>query len=90
MVKKINAFDGNEFVEIDQLSIDNAEDRVNIFGELSITRDILGLNKAEELLAVVEAVVKKLKAEKERRELPEILINKPPITEANPFFQKDE
>lgn len=85
---RIEAFDGNQFFEIEKMTVDNATDRVSIYGELNITRDQVGLENAQKLFDVLSAVVKKLENEKSRGELPEFQTTKPIKTEANPFFNK--
>lgn len=87
-VTHIDAFDGNQLIEIEKLTVDNAADRVSIYGELNITRDEVGLNNAQKLFDVLSAIVKKLETEKSRGELPEFLSIKASSTEINPFFGK--
>jgi hypothetical protein len=46
------------------LTIENGTDRIAVYGNLDLTRDKPGLEKARTLKAILDAVVKALEAEK--------------------------
>ena len=70
-----------ETYRIDQLTVENREDRVQLYGSLDITRDKKGLAHAKELLNLIEKVVKTLEGDS----LPEQVELRTPNTVANPF-----
>jgi len=68
-------------LELDELTIENRIDRLSIYGSVKITRDKAGLKLAQELIALLDATVKKLKAE----DLPDHIKVIAPDQVANPF-----
>lgn len=49
---------------IEELTIENGQDRVAVYGNLDLTRDKVGLQHARALKAVLDEVVQVLEAEK--------------------------
>jgi hypothetical protein len=74
--------DEADSLEIGDLTVENRLDQVSIYGEIQLTKDKQGLQKAKELKAIVDAVVKALEAEKN---LPERITFKPTDEVDNPF-----
>jgi hypothetical protein len=72
-----------ESVPLDELTIENGEDRIAIYGSLNITRDKEGLKRAQELKALLDETVKLLSSEK----LPDHIQTKPAEKVNNPFQQ---
>jgi hypothetical protein len=66
---------------LDDLTIENRLDRLSIYGTLQITRDKAGLKLAQELKSLIDAAVKKMKAE----DLPEHVTVTAPDRVDNPF-----
>ncbi len=60
-MKKYEPFDGNQSISIDELTLENSEDKLVIYGDLEITRDSAGLEKLEKLLSILEQTKQKLK-----------------------------
>lgn len=60
-MKKYEPFDGNQSISIDELTLENSEDKLVIYGDLEITRDSTGLEKLEKLLSILEQTKQKLK-----------------------------
>ncbi len=67
---------------IDELTIENRVDQLELYGSLSITRDRIGLERALQLKTVLEAAVAHLQAAKD---LPEQLSFRPTDNVDNPF-----
>lgn len=51
-------------VSLGELTVENGEDRIAIYGSLNITRDKEGLQLAQELKALLDETVKLLSSEK--------------------------
>lgn len=66
---------------LDELTLENRLDRVEIYGSLQITRDQAGLALARELQKVLDATVKAL----ETQALPERIAIQPAEKVRNPF-----
>lgn len=66
---------------IDQLTVENRLDRVQIYGSVELTRDRRGLERAKRLRALLNRVVEALESE----ELPERVTVAAPGTVKNPF-----
>jgi hypothetical protein len=71
-----------ESVTIDDLTIENRLDRIELYGSVQITKDKAGLRLAQELRQLLDATVKALEAEKD---LPEQVPLTPPDSVKNPF-----
>jgi hypothetical protein len=71
----------SESAPLDDLTIENGEDRIAIYGSLNITRDKQGLKLAQELKALLDDTVKLLSSEK----LPDHIQIKPADRVDNPF-----
>jgi len=67
---------------IDELTIENRVDQLELYGSLSITRDRIGLERALQLKAVLDAAVAHLQA---ATDLPEQLSFRPTDSIDNPF-----
>lgn len=80
-MKKYEPFDGNQSISIADLTIENSEDKLVIYGDLEITRDKEGLEKLNKLLSIFEATKEKLLKE----QLPEKIDNKESLLVKNPF-----
>jgi hypothetical protein len=75
---------GNEeetFV-IDQMTVENRLDRVQLYGSVEITKDKIGLKRARELKALLDRVVEALEAD----ELPEAVAIEKTDSVENPFL----
>lgn len=68
-------------VSIDELTVENGEDQIAVYGSLNITRDKEGLRRAQQLKALLDETVRRLSSEK----LPEHIAIKPVEKTANPF-----
>lgn len=68
-------------LRLDELTLENRLDRIEIYGSLQITRDQAGLALARELKRLLDATIAALEAE----ELPEQIATRPPDRVANPF-----
>ena len=83
MTKAIQPFaNDSDSVAIDELTIENRVDQLELYGSLSITRDKRGLERALQLKAVVDATVKALQDD---AALPEQISFKPTDQVDNPF-----
>jgi hypothetical protein len=69
-------------IQIDELTIENRLDRIELYGALVITRDQIGLQRALEIQTLINATVKSLQAQ---TDLPQALVIKPSETIDNPF-----
>lgn len=76
-----NYFDSNESKKISDLTIENSEDKIIIYGDIDITRDKEGLNNLNELLNYLNGI--KLKMDSE--DLPEKIESKSSEIVNNPF-----
>ena len=83
MTKAIQPFaNDSDSVGIDELTIENRVDQLELYGSLSITRDKRGLERALQLKSVVDAAVKALQDD---AALPEQISFKPTDQVDNPF-----
>ena len=62
--------------EIGNLKIENRLDRVNLYGDLDITRDQAGLAVARDLKAVIDEIVSVLEGEKLPEKVPAPVVKK--------------
>ena len=69
-------------IQIDELTIENRLDRIELYGALVITRDQMGLQRALEIQTLINATVQSLQAQ---TDLPQSLVIKPSETIDNPF-----
>ena len=69
-------------IPIDELTIENRLDRIELYGALVITRDQMGLQRALEIQTLINATVQSLQAQ---TDLPQALVIKPSETIDNPF-----
>ena len=69
-------------IQIDELTIENRLDRIELYGALVITRDQMGLQRALEIQTLINAAVQSLQAQ---TDLPLALVIKPSETIDNPF-----
>ncbi len=69
-------------IQIDELTIENRLDRIELYGALVITRDQIGLQRALEIQTLINATVHSLQAQ---TDLPQALVIKPSETIDNPF-----
>ena len=69
-------------IQIDELTIENRLDRIELYGALVITRDQIGLQRALEIQTLINATVQSLQAQ---TDLPQALVIKPSETIDNPF-----
>lgn len=74
---------GTESHSIHDLTIENDVDRVNIYGNLQVTKDQAGLKAAQALQAVINQLVQQLESE---ANLPEKIQNKDEDEIENPFL----
>lgn len=77
---------GNATMEVGGLTIDNAQDRVAIFGSVDITRDAEGLAHAKRLAEFFAALAGVLADEQEGGKLPEKLEVLAPEVKDNPLL----
>lgn len=68
-------------ITIGELTVENREDRLELYGSLQLTRDKEGLALARELKALVEATLEVLESE----DLPDRIEIDPPDEVDNPF-----
>ncbi|POZ50695.1 hypothetical protein [Methylovulum psychrotolerans] len=71
-----------ETFQIDQLTVENRLDRVQLYGSVEITYDQAGLERASALKALVDSLVMKLSSE----QLPEKVVVDDLPTVKNPFI----
>ncbi len=69
-------------IQIDELTIENRLDRIELYGALVITRDQIGLQRALEIQTLINTTVQSLQAQ---TDLPQALVIKPSETIDNPF-----
>ena len=72
----------SESLEIDALTIENRLDQVVLYGSLQLSRDKPGLERARQVKAIIDAVVKVLEADSN---LPDRISIKPTDKVKNPF-----
>ena len=72
----------SDSVGIDELTVENRVDQLEIYGSLSITRDKAGLERALQLEDIVDAAVKALQND---AALPDRIAFKPTDKVDNPF-----
>ncbi len=72
----------SDSIAIDELTVENRVDQLEIYGSLAITRDKLGLERALRLKAVVDAAVKALQDD---AALPDKIAFRPTDSVDNPF-----
>lgn len=70
-----------ETFQIDQLTVENRVDRVQLYGSVELTRDKAGLERARQLKELVDKVLLALEPE----DLPDVVAVDEPDTVANPF-----
>lgn len=71
-----------ESLAIDELTIENREDRISLYGSAQLTKDRQGLERARQLKAVLDAVVRALESD---ADLPEHISIRPAEQVKNPF-----
>ena len=69
-------------IQIDELSIENRLDRIEIYGALVITRDQVGLQRALDIQTLINATVQSLQ---DQADLPQAIEIKPSEKIDNPF-----
>ncbi len=69
-------------IAIDELTIENRVDQLELYGSLCITRDKAGLERALQLKALIDATIAQLQSEPD---LPEALPLRPTDSIDNPF-----
>lgn len=69
-------------INIDELTIENRLDRIELYGALVITRDQIGLQRALEIQSLINATVQSLQ---EQTDLPQAVEIKPSETIDNSF-----
>ena len=69
-------------INIDELTIENRLDRIELYGALVITRDQIGLQRALEIQSLINATVQSLQ---EQTDLPQAVEIKPSEKIDNPF-----
>jgi hypothetical protein len=74
---------GNESHAIHDLTLENAEDRVSIYGNLQITKDQVGLQAAKALQTYLNEIVAALE---QQTDLPEALETRAEGEIENPFL----
>ena len=74
-------FDSNKSISIGDLTIENSEDKMIIYGDLDITRDKDGLEKLDKLLSILNEAKKQLDVEN----LPDKIETKTSTIIKNPF-----
>ena len=81
--KALKPFENDsDSISIDELTIENRVDQLEIYGSLAITRDKLGLERALQLQAVLDAAVKALQDD---AALPDKIAFRPTDSVDNPF-----
>ena len=69
-------------INIDELTIENRLDRIELYGALVITRDQVGLQRALEIQTLINATVQSLQAQ---TDLPQVIEMKTSERMDNPF-----
>ncbi len=69
-------------INIDELTIENRLDRIELYGALVITRDQVGLQRALEIQTLINATVQSLQAQ---TDLPQVIEMKTSERIDNPF-----
>lgn len=64
MTADLQPYADDKSITIAELTIENSADRVSLYGDLDLTRDKAGLGKAQQLMSVIEAVVRILEDDK--------------------------
>lgn len=83
MSKGLKPFENeSDSLAIDELTIENRVDQLEIYGSLAITRDKVGLERALQLKQIVDAAVKALQDD---AALPDKIAFKPTDSVDNPF-----
>ncbi len=77
--------DDTASIDIGDLTIENNDERVAIFGSLNIGRDQQGLNQAKQLQAIINDMVAYL----QQQDLPEQIETFTPKNVKNPFLTDD-
>ena len=72
----------SDSMAIDELTIENRVDQIEIYGSLAVTRDKLGLERALQLKAIIDAAVQALQDD---AALPDRITFKPTDSVDNPF-----
>lgn len=72
----------SDSIAIDELTIENRVDQLELYGSLAITRDKAGLARALELKALIDATVAELQA---APDLPDQIAVRPTDQIDNPF-----
>lgn len=80
-MKNNAAFDNNLSLSIEDLTVENSEDKIAIYGDLDITRDKDGLEKLNKLISILNEAKKQLEAEN----LPDKIEIKTSTIIKNPF-----
>ena len=70
-----------ESLQIDELTIENRLDRISIYGNIDLTRDKIGLERARQLQRLLTDALNVLEGE----ELPDAIATKPSSQVPNPF-----
>ncbi len=71
-----------ETFQVDQLTVENRVDRVQLYGSVDLTKDKAGLERARQLQALLGKVVEALESE----DLPDAVSVEKPGTVDNPFL----
>ena len=83
MSKTLKPFENEtESISIDELTLENRVDQLEIYGSLSVTRDKVGLERVLQLKSVIDAAVKALQND---AALPDRIAFKPTDNVDNPF-----
>jgi len=70
-----------ESLQIDELTVENRLDRISIYGNIDLTRDKIGLERARQLQRLLTDALNVLEGE----ELPDAIATKPSGQVPNPF-----
>lgn len=85
MTQQTIPFDDSSF-NVETLTIESAEDRIAVYGNLTLERDKQGLAKAQILADYFQKVVNQLKSEDKKGTLSEIQTIEKPIEKPNPML----
>ena len=76
-------------IEFQGLTLENGTSSINIYGNMNITRDKAGLDKAVQLNAILEMAIARMKDDLSHNELPDEVVKEVKFSDAplvkNPF-----
>lgn len=80
---------GTESIDIDDLTLENGLDVVNMYGQVQFHQDVISLNKAKQLHQLLHHVIEHLEQQQQLGTLPEKVEFLPSKMVNNPFLSDD-